>query len=131
MINLGVKREDLETGYYGCAPCCESGDKKDWKKEIVHPTLSLSGRHADLFGIEDLKLGDRVEVTLMLEVTGLRNDSRLTDDKKTVRDVSLTFKLKEASDLVDAGAAEKEDAKESASDASDSSVIDAILPGRK
>lgn len=129
MIKLGVTRKDLGDGYYGCSPCCSSDDparKSEWEQEVIHPSLDLNGKHAELFGADDLELGDMVEVTLKLQVTSLRDNSRLMDDGKKTRDLNLGFKLLEASDLTDAGSAGDESS-ETKSAAGGSAPVDAIL----
>lgn len=99
MISLGFKRKELSDGYYGCAPCCESDPKKkeDYENEIVHPEVDFRGKAAEAMNIDELELGEKVRVTLLLEVKGLRSDDRLMDGKKR-RDLNLCFKILEADD---------------------------------
>jgi len=116
MINLGVTRKDMGDGYYGCAPCCESdpAKKSDWEKEVVNPELRLTGKHAELFGLDDLRDGDEIKVTLLMRVIGTRNNTRTIGDK-TTRDLGLDFKILESSDMTDAAPAKKPTKKESES----------------
>jgi hypothetical protein len=128
MTKLGLKRKDME-GYFGCAPCCDSDPKKraEWDNQIVYPKLRLEGALAELFGIDDLSLGDRVKVELVMEVTELRANETLEDGKKR-RDLCLGFSLIEASDLKDAGSGKPED-DEAVED--EGSALSAILPQRE
>jgi hypothetical protein len=124
-MNLGVKRKDME-GFYGCSPCCESDPKKraDYENQIVHPKLRLEGKLAEMFGIDDLSLGDRVKVELVMQVTELRANETLDQGEKR-RDLCLGFDLIEASDLEDAG---KADDKDESGAPADDSALRAILP---
>ena len=100
MISLGFKRKDLGDGYYGCSPCCPSDDpkkKEEYENEEVHPEFDIRGKHADALGFDDLKVGDRITVTIELEVKGKRDDSR-TVDGKVQRDMSMTMKILAADD---------------------------------
>lgn len=130
MITLGVKRKDLESGFYGCAPCCESDPQKktDWENTVVHPELRVEGRHAELLGVDDLKLGDRIRFEVVAEVCGMRKEDRLVDGKPK-RDLSLTLKLVSASDMVEEAAEGGEEGEESPRGAGDE-ALEAILPGK-
>ena len=100
MISLGFKRKDLGDGYYGCSPCCPSDDpkkKEEYENEEVHPEFDIRGKHADALGFDDLKVGDRITVTIELEVKGKRDDSR-TVDGKVQRDMSMPMKFLAADD---------------------------------
>lgn len=134
MINLGVKRKDMGDSYAGCAPCCTSDDpskKSDYENEEINPELRLEGKHAELFGLDDLKDGDKIEVTLVLQVIGTRNNTRLIGNK-TERDLGLTLKLLEMSDLTDAGSEDpKEEDGSTNEDAADDGPLSAILPKNK
>lgn len=100
MISLGFKRSELSDGYYGCAPCCAPEDPKEkeaYENEIVYPEVSFSGKQAEVLGVDDLELDQVVEVKLKLKVCGLRSDKRVVNGKQQ-RDLSLSFKVLEASD---------------------------------
>ena len=115
MISLGFKRKELSDGYYGCAPCCESDPKKkdDYENEIVHPEVDFRGKAAEAMNIDELELGEKIRVTLLLEVKGLRSDDRLVDGKKQ-RDLNLCFKVLEADDYEVVGGDEDESETEAA-----------------
>jgi len=109
-VSMGVTNKEMkDSSYYGCAPSpCEpcgsdsASEKRKWERTLNYPCFTVSGKHAELMGAEDLQVDDLVEVTMLLRVKGKRDDSRRSGDKVT-RDICIDFEICKTSDLLDKG----------------------------
>ncbi len=115
-IDLGVARKDMSNNYCCPVACCPSDDPKekaDYENTIINPEMCVEGKQAELLGVDDLQVDDLVEVTFLMKVKGKRDDTKRIDGQKDVkRDLSLTFAILKASDLIDKGSDENADDKD-------------------
>ena len=84
---MGVTRKEME-GPHSTPEVAKEGE---YEKQKVYPELSVSGKHAEMLGAADLKVGDLVKMTGEFEVKSLR----YTDENGTER-YEMTLCLKKA-----------------------------------
>jgi hypothetical protein len=77
MVKLGLTHKQMypdSDKEKCCTPCCIEEDK------LTYPEFYVSGKHAILMGLEDLKVGETVEVPVKIKVRSITKTDR--DGKK-------------------------------------------------